>query len=202
MSDQSNAHEAVIWAKQRLDDLDTMISEGEKTADKLKASASKEAENALASLLESRHKLQKYHEELLAQADGAKRGAENIQDAIEAEWVEVETAFRSFLSAVEGHANTARDIVAARVKTQRQSWEASLKDLRHRATETVEKARVDLDAAIKRLSDQAETFQSRIGEAKDAGDESWKAVKSGLAEAKAAHDRAVQRIKDAFAGLL
>ena len=74
--------------------------------------------------------------------------------------------------------------------------------MRHRATETVEKARFDLDAAIKRLSDQAETFQSRIGEAKDAGDESWKAVKSGLAEAKAVYDRTIQRIKDAFAGLL
>jgi hypothetical protein len=202
MSDQTNAHEAVVWAKQRLDDLDTMISEAEKTTDKLKASANKEAEIALARLQESRHRLQKYHGELLAQADAAKRGAENIQDAIETEWVEVETAFQSFLSVVEGHANAARDIVAARVKAQRQSWEASLKDLRNRATETVEKARGDLDAAIERLLDQAETFQSRIGEAKDAGDESWKAVKSGLVDAKAAHDRTVQRIKDAFAGLL
>ena len=202
MSDQSNAHQAVVWAKQRLNDLDTMISEAEKSADKLKASASKEAEIALARLLESRHRLQKYHDDLRAQADAAKRGAENIQDAIEAEWVEVETAFQSFLSVVEGHANTARDIVAARVKNQRQSWETSLKDWRDRATETVEKARGELDAAIKRLSDQAETFQSRIGEAKDAGDESWKAVKIGLADAKAVHDRTIQKIKDAFAGLL
>jgi len=49
-----------------------------------------------------------------------------------------------------------------------------------------------------RLSIEAEKFQARIGEVKDAGDESWRAVKQGFADAKAAHAVTVQKIKDAF----
>ena len=95
-----------------------------------------------------------------------------------------------------------RDVVAARAQAQRRSWEASLTALRKQATEIVDKARGEFDAAIKRLSDETEKFQSRIGEVKDAGDQSWNAVKSGLAEARAVHDRTIQKIKEALSKLL
>lgn len=202
MADQSSAHETLAWAKQRLDDLDTMISVAEKSADNLKENAQKEADHALARLRQSRVKVMKHYDDLRAEADAVKRGAGEIQDALEAEWVEVESVFHSFLSIARDQAQTTRQLIASRAKAQRHSWEASMKDLRDQATETVERASGEFDAAIKRLSDRAEKFQSRIGEAKDAGDESWKAVKSGLAEAKAVHDRTIQKIKDAYSKLL
>lgn len=202
MTEQSYAHETVAWAKQRLDDLDTIISEVEKSADSLKDSARKETDRALAQLQESRIKLQKYYDDLRTEADAAKRGAEDIEKALEAEWVEVESAFQSFLLAVRDQADTVRGVLVARAEAQRQSWGTSLKDLRDQAAAVVDKARGEFDAAIKRLSDEAEKFQSRIGVAKDAGDESWKAVKGGLADAKAVHDHTIQKIKEALSKLL
>jgi septation ring formation regulator EzrA len=202
MSDRSHVHAALTWAKHRLDDLDTMTSAAEKSVSGLKEGARKEADRALSRLRESRLKLQQHYEDLRAEAGAVKHGLEKTQDALEAEWVEVESAFQSYLAAAKDHADTVRDIVAARVRAQRQSWEASLQGLHDQADGLVEQARVELDAAIKRLSDEAERFQSRIGEAKDAGDESWKAVKLGLAEAKVVHHRTIQAIKDAFSKLL
>jgi hypothetical protein len=201
MSKQSYAHETVAWAKQRLDDVDAIISEVEKTTDRLADGARKEAEAALTRLRESQVKLQQYFDELRAEANAVTRGGEEIQDKLDAEWVEVEGAFQSFLSAAKDHAETVRDVIVARAQAQHQSWEASLKDLRERAEDAVEKARGEWDVAIKRLSDEAEKFQARIGDAKDAGDESWSAVKTGLAEAKTVHDRTIQKIKDAFSKL-
>lgn len=202
MSKQISAHEAVAWAKQRLDDVDAIISEVGKTTGKLKDDARLEADAALTRLQASRAKLQNYYDQLSAETDAAKSGAKEAQDALEAEWVEIESSFQSFLSAAKDQAKTVRDVVAARAQAQRKSWEASLKDLRGQAEEAVEKARGELDAAIKRLSDEVEKFQSRIGEAKDAGDESWTAVKAGLVDAKAVHDRTIQTIKGAFSKLL
>ncbi len=202
MTDKSYTHETVAWAKQRLDDLDTIISEVEKSADSLRESTRKEADRALARLQESRVKLQKYHADLRVEADGVKRSAEDVEKALEAEWVEVESAFQSFLSVARDQTDTVRGVVVARARAQRHSWEASLNDLRDQATEAVEKAGQEFDAAIKRLSDEAEKFQNRIGVARDAGDESWKAVKSGLADARAVHDRTIQKIKDAFSKLI
>lgn len=202
MAGQSYAHETVAWAKQRLNDLDTMILEIEKTADSLKDSARNEADRALVQLAESRVRLQKYYDVLRTEADSAKRGAEDIEKVLEAEWVEVESAFQSFLLAARDQANTVRVVVAARVEAQRLSWEASLKELSDQATEAVEKAGQEFEATIKSLSEEADKFQNRIGLVKDAGDESWKAVKSGLADAKAVHARTLQTIKEAFSKLL
>lgn len=202
MTKQSPAHDTVSWAKQRLDDLDATISEVEKATDKLKGDARAEADAALARLKASQAKVQGYYEQLRAQTAAVKDRAEEAQGALEAEWVEVESAFQSFLSAAKGQANTVRDVIAARAEAQRKSWETSFEQLRGHAEGVVDKARGEFDAAIKRLSDEAEKFQSRIGEAKDAGDESWSAVKDGLAEARAAHARTIEKIRGAFSKLL
>jgi hypothetical protein len=201
MTNQSYAHDTIAWAKQRLDDADAIISEAEKATGKLQEKGRKEAEAALARIRASREKLKKSYEELRADADTVKRSADKTRDALETEWVEIETAFQSFLAAASDQAETVRSVVTARALAQRQAWEASLKDLRDQASGAVEKARVELDAAIERLLDEAERVQARIGDAKSAGDESWEAVKAGLTEAKAVHDRTVQKIRDAFSGL-
>lgn len=201
MSKQSHTHETVAWAKQRLDDVDAIISQIENTAGRLAEGARKESDAALVRLSQSRAKLQKYYDDLRSDTDALKRSTKKIQDGLDAEWVEVEAAFRSFLSAVQDQAEMAHDVVVARAQAQRQSWETSMKDLRAHAEDAVEKARGDLDAAIKRLSEEAERFQARIGKVKDAGDESWTAVKAGLAEAKTVHDRTIQKIKDSLSRL-
>lgn len=201
MGDKSYPHETIAWAKQRLDELDAIISEVEKTSKDLSGSVRAEADAALARLEASRVGLQKSYDALRTETEDLKRTAEDVQNALDNEWVEVETSFRSFLGALTGQADTVRGIVAARVEAQRQAWDNSLKGLRDQAAETVDQARGDLDAAIKRLSDEADTFQARIGEVKDARDASWEAVKSGLAEAKAVHDRTIDKIKGAFAKL-
>lgn len=202
MNDQSSTHETVVWARQRLDDLDAIISGIEKRSDKLKDNARKETDAVLTRLKTSRGTIQKIQDDLSVEADTVKGRVEDIRDALEVEWVEVESAFHSFLSAAKDQVEIVRDVVVARARAQRQSWEASVNGLREQAGDVVEKARAELDAAIKRLSDEAEKFQVRIGDAKDAGDESWKAVKGGLTDARAVHDRTIQRIKDAFSKLL
>ncbi len=201
MSDQSHAREAVAWAKQRLDDVDAIISEVEKTSGRLKDTARRDADAALARLKASRGTIQEIHDGLRAEAETAKGRAEDIQEALEAEWVEVESAFQTYVSAAKDQAEAVREVVAARAKAQRQSWKASLTALRQQAADAVETARGEFDAAIRRVSDEAEKFQARIGEAKDAGDESWKAVKGGLADARVVHDRTIRKIKDAFSKL-
>jgi len=201
MGEKSHPHETIAWAKQRLDELDAIIFEVEKASKDLSGSVRAEADAALARLETSRSSLQKSYEGLRAEAEDLKRTAEDLQDDLDAEWVEVETSFQSFLGALTDQADTVRSIVAARVEAQRQAWDNSLKGLRDQAAETVDKARGELDAAIKRLSDEADRFQAGIGEVKDAGDASWEAVKSGLAEAKAVHDRTIVKIKGAFAKL-
>jgi chromosome segregation ATPase len=201
MSPPSYAHEIVAWAKQRLDDVDATISEVEKASGKLKEDARKQADAALARLRSSRAKLQESYDELQAEIEGAKRGVQKTQSDIEAEWVEAESALQSFLAAAGDQADAVRNVVVARAKAQRQSWEATLRALREEATAAVETARGELDAVIKRLSAEAEKLQGKVGAARNASGESWKALSDGLVEARDVHDRTIQKIKDAFSKL-
>lgn len=202
MTLQSYAHQTVAWAKQRLDETDAILSEVEKLATDIKEDSRKQADAARARLAESRAKLQQYYDALRAQADTVKQEAGEIQDKLEAEWIEVESALQQFVATTGDQVKTVRSIVVVRARAQRQAWQNSLKELRDQAADAVEKARGELDAAFDHLSTEAEKFQARIGEVKDAGDESWRAVKQGFTNAKAAHDVTVQKIKDAFSKVL
>jgi hypothetical protein len=201
MTDRFHTRAAVAWTKQRLDELDEVLFEADKAVDSLKDSARENGERELERLRRCRDKLRKLHGRLRTEAETAQRGAEEIVDAFETEWMEVEAALQSFLSV-----NTERDVwrrvVGVRAQAQRQAWEASVEDLRHWAAEVVDKTRGEFEEAIKRLSDETEKLQNRIGVARDAGDQSQEAVKSGLAAAKAAYERTTQRIKEALPKLL
>ncbi|WP_140848642.1 hypothetical protein [Paracoccus sp. FO-3] len=203
MSNQNSlAHETVAWTKQRLDELDAMISEAEKNLGELKDEARKDADDALARFRHSRDKLKDYADSLRDDAVEIRLQVEEIQDKLEVEWIEVETAFQSYLSVIREQAGSARDLVAARLKAQRRTWQEALEQLRVKAAESVDEARKEADAAIGRLSDEVQKIQGRVGTVKGAGDESWEAVKAGVAEARAAHDRTIRKIKDAFSALL
>ena len=195
MKNQSQAHEALSWAKQRLDDLDTMIAEVEKNAGELKDDARAKADTALARLQASRVKVKASYDQLLAETNAIK---DDARKTLETEWVEVESAFQAFLAAAKDQAETVRTVIQARADAQQKYWEKMIADMHTQAGNTVEKAHGEFDAALKRLSDETEKFQARIGEVNDAGDESWKAVKAGLADAKAAHERTIEKIRNAF----
>lgn len=108
MNTQTHIHETIAWAKQRLDELDAGIAAAEKSLGEVNGDIRREADDALARLREARGKLQAHYDKLRAETGATKQGVKAVQDALEAEWVEVEAAFHSFTSTVGEHAQTAR----------------------------------------------------------------------------------------------
>jgi hypothetical protein len=198
MSELIHIHESIGWAKTRLDELDAIITEANKTTDELSASVRHEANVALGRLLAAREKLQKHYERLRAIEEVLLHMTAEATDLFQEEWIDVESALQALQSASKNQTNTLSELIGARLKAQREAWEASASTLRDRVAKTIETAHSDFDAAARRLSDEVERFQSRVGGAKD---ESWKALKSGLADAKAVHDRTIRKVKDALSKL-
>lgn len=202
MNTQNPLHKTIAWTKQRLDELDAGISAAEQSFEEGREEIRQEARDALTHLRDLRGKIHADYENLRSNAaDAGKKDLKELQETLEAEWVEVEAAFQSLLSSVGERSHTARNILITRVKAQRQAWDESLQKLNGQAAEAVEKAHIELDAAIKRLSDETEKLQTRIAEVKDAGGASWDAVKSGIDEAKQVHSRTMQKIREALSKL-
>nr|ART37994.1 F62 [uncultured bacterium] len=59
-----------------------------------------------------------------------------------------------------------------------------------------------MDVAIARLSEETEKLEGKLGQVSNAGDETWKAVKSGLEETKAVHEKTVRKIIEALSRVL
>jgi chromosome segregation ATPase len=201
MNDTSYSHEAIDWVKQRLDELDAIIQEVEKSVVEQNDAARAEVEKALERLKSARLAFQNQYDTLRADANELKKKMKSAQDALDEEWIAVETSFQTLLAAIADQADSVRSLVVVRADAQRRSWEASLMDFRARATETLDRSRQEFDAAARRLSEEAEKFQARIGNAKDTSDESWAAVKEGLAEAKAVQDRTTEKIRTSISKL-
>ena len=155
MTLQSYVHQTIAWVNQLLYETDAILSEVEKLAADIKEDSRKQADAARGRLTKSRALLQRYYDVLCVQADTVNLVTVEIQDKLEAEWVEVESALQQFVATTKDQVKTMRSIVVVRVRAQRQAWQDSLKDLCDQTDDAVEEARGELEAAINRLSDEA-----------------------------------------------
>jgi DNA repair exonuclease SbcCD ATPase subunit len=199
MSKQSLAHEYVEWTKQKLDEIDATLAALDGSVEALKADARTQADRAIARIRAARDAFQSQADTLRSDTAAAKAIADDAYIAVEAEWAEVELAFRDFLTAAAGQASVVRKALAARAAAQRQSWQSSLQAIRASASAAIDHARGEGDAAIRRLIAEAEKAEAKLGKLPGAGDESWKAIKGGLKETVAAYDRTWKKISEAVA---
>jgi prefoldin subunit 5 len=122
---------------------------------------------------------------------------------------EIEATLVSFDNAARTLKNDARaeaDLAVVRIRATRDAFKASVDDLRANAAAVREAAGntyaslgAEWDAAIRRLAVETEKAKAKFGKASGVGDESWKAVKSGLEEAISIYDRTWKKISEAIA---
>lgn len=209
MSDHQATRRSIVWSKQKLDELDTLITELDAYGKNLEGKAHAEAEKALGRIRASRDAFKAYLGEIRTQsvetakgeAAKARRAAADAGTDIEEEWVEAELAFQSFLSAASADANAARKALAARARAERDALEKSLDEIRDETAATIEAARKEFDAALDGVSEETGKVEAEAGKISTAGAESWQAIRKGLKEAHAVHVNTAGKVAAAFARL-
>jgi len=203
------AHRSIAWSKQKLDELDALLTELDVFAAQLKGKAATEADKALGRIRQSRDVFRAYVAK--GQADledtartGVAKAESAIDDArahIEKERVEAELAFQSFLSTASADADFARKALAARVKADRNAFDDSLDSIGDETEAAIEAARKDFDTALNRLSGEADKAETGAARVSAAGQDAWEAIREGLKEVHAVHARTAKRVAEAFARL-
>jgi DNA repair exonuclease SbcCD ATPase subunit len=202
----STHHRSIVWSKQKLDELDALLTELDASTAKLKGDMKAEATQARDKIRASRDAFRAYvdnaekeaAETVKASSAKAKAAVKDAQADIEAEWVEAELAFQEFIAAVADDAEMARKALIARAKAEREAIDASLDRIDAETAEAMESARKDLDAALDRLSSEADKVQAKAGQVSAAGAESWQAIRAGLKEAHAVHARTAKTVAQTF----
>lgn len=123
-------------------------------------------------------------------------------DEIEATLVSLDNVARM----LKNDARAEADRAVVRIRATRDAFKANVDALRADvaaagkvADSTYASFEAEWDAAIRRLAVETEKAQAKLGKASAVGDESWKAIKSGLEEAISVYDRTWKKIAEAIA---
>ena len=195
MAEQSSMHPYLVWAKQRIDEMDAVLASLESKAGQAQADTKEKAEQAVAELKKRRDAFQ-------AQAKmQAEAGAGALKDGkakLEAQWsgfeAQVKTYFDTVGKQVEQQHATFRDAAAAQAK----AWGEAVDRLRGEATKVAAAKRSEIDAAMNQMRGHATQANAALDKVKQAGNESWATLSAALAESRKTFDRATQDAWEAF----
>jgi hypothetical protein len=198
MPKQDLAHEYLEWAKHKVDEVDAALAALSTSVEALKKEARTEIDHAAGRLQSARDAFKAKVETLRSDVAASKAIADDAYVAIEKDWTHVELAFQDFLKAATGEADVVKKALAARAEAQRKSLQTSLHSIKSAALAQLDHARSEADAVYRRLAAETEKAEAKLGKATIAGDESWKAIKSGVDEIVAVYSRTWKKISEAI----
>jgi hypothetical protein len=196
MQAQSNIHFYVNWAKERLDEMEAVMTSLESKVGDVQAEASDKANKALADLRKSRDI---FRDTVKKQAEANEASWTSAKAKLEPEWnsfeAEVKTYVENFSKQVEQQHATFKLQSAAQLKAWREAADKLGSNTKQFATER----QAEIDAAVKRMQADATAAEEKLQTHLDRmGAQSWSALMAVLTETRAAFDRANQAAREAI----
>jgi ElaB/YqjD/DUF883 family membrane-anchored ribosome-binding protein len=191
----TNVHFYLNWAKERIDEMDAVLSSLESKVSELTAQSGSAAERLIADLRKRRDAfLESMHE----QAQASEAAWTEARAKMESDW----TAFQSdvkkyvdeFGQQLKQQQATFQEIATAQVK----AWRDAAERMQAASAELATDQRAKLDAAVERMKIDASAAEANLQKLGKAGGESWTALTAALGESRAAFDKANQAVWDAF----
>ena len=196
MQTQSNIHFYVNWAKERLNEMEAVLTSLESKVGEVQADARDKANKALADLRKSRDI---FRDTIKKQSEANEATWTSAKAKLEPEWdsfqAEAKKYVESFSKQVEQQQATFKLQAAAQLKAWREAADKLGSDAKHFATER----QAEIDVAVKRMQVDAGAAEEKLQKQLDQmGTQSWSALMAVLTETRAAFDRANQAARDAF----
>jgi hypothetical protein len=196
MQTQSNTHFYVNWAKERLDEMEAVLTALESRIGEVQADARDKANKALADLRKGRDI---FRDTVKKQAEANEAAWISAKANLEPEWntfqAEVKKYVENYTSKIEHQRATFKLQSVAQLKAWREAADKLANDTKQFTTER----QAEIDAAVKRMqADAAAAEQKLQKQLEQVGTQSWSALMAVLTETRAAFDRANQAARDAF----
>ena len=195
MATQSNIHFFTNWAKERLDEMDATVTSLEGKAAEVQADVRDKAKKVLADLRSQRDD---FRDTMKKQSEANEAAWIQTKAKLEADWglfqAEVKKYVESFGKQIEHQQATFKLQADAQLKAWREVAEKLGRDAKKFASER----RDDIDAAVKRMNEDAVEAEKKLEKLNQAGTQSWSALMAALTETRTAFDRANEAAREAF----
>ncbi|MGO9232723.1 MAG: hypothetical protein ACLP4V_01010 [Methylocella sp.] len=196
MSKHSAVYFYLNWAKERIDEMDAVLASLEANVGEVQADARAKANKALADM---RKKRDDFRDTLKKQADANEAEWVSEKERLQSVWNIFETEVQKYVESagkqIEQQQTTFRDQAAAQVK----AWRDAAQNIRSGAKEFAVEHRGEIEATLKQMEADAAVAEEKLQKVvNEAGNQSWSALTTPMAETRAAFDRANKAVHDAF----
>jgi hypothetical protein len=182
-------HSYLDWARRRIDEMDATLASLEAKASQIKATSQTKADQLIGGLKKQRDD---FHAKVSEDAQAGEFALKAAKAQLELQWAEFERQVKTYFDTVgkeiEQQQATFRDIAAAQVR----AWHEAADKLRAEANSVAAVSLTAVDAALKRINQEAAEAEARLQKLKQSGSESWAALSAALTESRKAFDRANQ----------
>jgi len=195
MTEQSNVHFFVNWAKERLDEMDAALASFDVKANEVKAESKVKADQLIEDLKKRRGE---FAASVKKQTEAGEAAWARAKADLETQWNQFEAQVQTYLEMIgrqiEQQQATFKDLAAAQVK----AWREAADKFTEAAGKLATERRADFDAALKQMKLDGSEAEARFQKLRQAGTETWSALNAALDESRKAFDRANQAAWDAF----
>jgi hypothetical protein len=187
-----NAHPHLAWAMWGLDEIEATLASIESRLHN-RAGVHPKAESAMVDMRTARDTFRSSIEEQLDQASLARSNTD-----LEGQWAAFEDSVQNYLDRVDRQVTRRETIFRARADAQRKGWLQAIDNLHKSAAHLGADRRSDIATAVKHLESEADAAKVKLDQLNKAEGASWAAMRSALAETRAALDRAHRSVVDAL----
>jgi hypothetical protein len=191
----SSAHFYINWAKERLDEMDAVLASLEGKAAQVAADSRIAADKMIADL---RGRRDVFSSEMKKQSEAGEATWQQTKVKLESEWNDFQRNFKTYVERFGEQLKQQKATFEGVAAAQAKAWRESTQKLQSFSEEMAAGRRAQIDTAIQQMKAEASAAEANLQKLANAGSESWSALSAGLAESRAAFDRANQTAWDAF----
>jgi hypothetical protein len=193
----SSAHYYLNWAKERIDEMDAVLTSFEGKAAQIATESRATAEKIIADL---RAKRAEFLDKMKKQGEASESAWPQAKQKLETEWDAFQADAKKFVEDFGQQLNlqqaTFEEVAAAQLK----AWRKAADKIQAASAEFAADGRAKVEAAVQQMKAAASVTEANVQKFAKAGSESWTTLNAALAESRTAFDKANQTAWDALKG--
>jgi ElaB/YqjD/DUF883 family membrane-anchored ribosome-binding protein len=196
MQTQSNIHFYVNWARERLDEMEAVLTSLEGKVGEVQADARDKANKALADLSKSRDI---FRDTFKKQAEANEAAWTSAKAKLEPEWNSFEAEVKKYVESFGKQIEQQQATFKVQSEAQLKAWREAAEKLGGDSKQFAAGRQAEIDAAVKQMQAEAAAAEEKLRKhLEQMGVQSWSALMAVLTETRAAFDRANQAARDAL----
>ena len=191
----SSAHFYLNWAKERIDEMDAVLSSLEGKAAEVTAESRTAADKIIADLHSKRDA---FLNDMKKHGEASEAAWQQAKAKLETEWSAFQADVKKYVDGLNQQVKLQQATFEEAAAAQLKAWREAADKMQAASAGFATDGRTRLEAAVQQMKADASAAEANFNKLSKAGTESWAALSAALAQSRAAFDHANQTAWDAF----